>query len=202
MKKIIVLALAAMLVFGLGTSVFAGAVYLDYGISNKDNQPKQDITSPIFFGVDAPVGSNWKVGVDYENAKYKKDNLDFNTELYKVGYALVNSDSTKVDLTLGWLKDNIEYSHGFYSYPIGLDCIFNLSEKADIKFNVDYGFSGKFGSGTGSADLASALLAKIKFDYYFSNVGLGLGYYSNAFKPKDLTTATDDGFTLGVVYKF
>lgn len=222
MKKIAVLILTAVLLLAFTGSSLANSVYLDYLI---EGETKTDPGSAKFDSEKISLGGNfrfndtWSVGGEFATGKIKLNNRsDADITSYKIkgGFAVINDEGIRVDLTAGYYRNEWDYDtkagigdldsiDSYDSYLVGADAEFNLSNNLVINAGIEYGISGKCKlENGGDLDLDSLLTYKIGISYYFTEaIGLSLGYRSTAFELKDSDDKiTTSGCIAGVTYRF
>lgn len=214
MKRLIVLFLALSIWLSLAQVVSAATIYLDGSLNGKlDNTVFEDDYNLMSLGADIPF-DNWKISLEYFSGTWKWHYYDYDVSGYtlKAGYALINSDSTQLYLNLGLYRQdfdsNIEDLCFNNDLTIGMESVFNLSNKVNLDLSYDTLLTGHYQNSLypgENFDIQTLELYKIDLNYRVTdNLGFALGFRSTIEKPKPgiFYKFTLSSFTLGMRYYF
>ena len=204
MKKLLILALTAVMVLAFSAAVSAATVSLDYilGTYDANGWGTSGDAPTTSISLDLPF-DNFKIALEYGTGTWQDGtDYDFDYTEVKFGYRIISADLYNLYITLIYNSYNVEWNdyNYFYGYSIGIDYDYAISDNSSFNATVDYSLSGQ-----DDADYDAVLiLLKLKYSYYFTdNVGMEIGYYySNVYWDATDNDWTFSGFSLGVSFKF
>jgi hypothetical protein len=226
MKKIAVLFLSAMMLFAIVTSsLAANSVSLGYMVNGECKYVapnvgdfKSDAKNIILSGK-FDINERFCISSELTDCDLKggdlSDQATQDNRSYKIkgGYAIVQNEQVKLDLTAGYLYreqsfQNINVEVNYKTFVIGADAIFNLDENMNITTGFEYGLSpdGKLKNSGYKNDIEthSLLNYQVDFNYFVTeNIGLSVGYHSSCWESKEFQYEdTIAGIVTAVTYKF
>jgi hypothetical protein len=234
MKKILIFSLTLIIMLGLASMAEANTVSLDvwsggeYEYRTSSNTTVYDLPQASI-GLELP-GKEFKFACnlssgtinDYDT-DYGYADIDTASAFLKGGYALINNQKMRLNLTAGFFDREINWdylmystylddyvdSESYYSLTVGFDGKVTLDRKAWINFSYSWGISPQmertyYYSDDLTADLDSISITDFKFNYLFNRrIGVALGYHCENIE-FDLDNNKDkySSVTLGAFYKF
>jgi hypothetical protein len=225
-KKFLVLALTLMISLGVASVSLASTVSLDVlssgevKVKSNSGSGTPDL-SQVSIGIDVPM-DKFKFASNISNGAIEGTYTDFDTTsiLLKGGYALINNNQIRLDVTGGFYnrERDIYFVHGSHylglgelsvnSLIIGFDSKFIIDKHIWIDFNLALGISPKLteslsGYRDQESDLDSVSLLNLKFNYLFTKViGASLGYTCETIEFNNSYKEEFSGLTVGAFYKF
>jgi opacity protein-like surface antigen len=226
LKKVLVIALLLLLVFGTATYALGATVYLDSTVGGESKiVGETEDASLTNFTVAVPL-DQWKIefsayhGSGDSLLSYGPITVKPKLDGYslKAGYALVKTAKFQLDLTAGLRQEDVKIVDiaeiGLLTGDIdtavfGLEAAYQFTGKAAFNLTVDYGPSAEYKTGIFSIDAENYLTYQARFQYeVVKNLSLTAGYYNHSFDlgpnwiPSDLKKVSFSGATLGLAYKF
>ena len=217
MKKLwLILALTGILVTSYAFSAMASCIYLGgYG----DGKYYNDIQHR-----ESNLATNYVVGGEYNIGKFKiageylkgnaphgdigKKSIDFDSCELKGGYRVLDNDNWKLDLTLGYYRENIDNNtdtrvHGIL---VGTDVEYIFCDQFTLSGSENVSVNGRFNDDAISGKDAEILNAKIQGNFYFCEkcaAFLGYRYASARINwGGNHPYLTNYGLTFGVTHHF
>lgn len=232
MKKLFTMALTLALTLGLASVSLANTISVDFlhGGEVDWDTPNNNDLSQVAVSFEMPFeefkfGASLSSGIikDYEGQYYDED-IDTASILLKGGYALVNNDDFRLDLTGGFYDRAINWNENqvgnpyvetesFYSLTLGVDAKIKFSNKAwldlsyafgiDPQCDEDYNHDNNYDPhDIETYDLDSISLFNCKFNFLFNpHFGGSVGYNSEISEEGN-HTITFSGFTSGIFVRF
>lgn len=222
MKKIAVVFLFAMMLFGIVVSASANSVSLGYLVNGKCKTVGEDGNNTfdaknIILGGNLEV--NNKLGISAELTDGDLDKTDVGGSNYdnfsyklKGSYSMLKNKLVRLDLSFGyfyrkWDAKQVDFEHEATSFILGTDATFKLAENMNMTAVFEYGLSpdgeSRYYQFKRNIEMDSLINYQVKFNYLFTkHVGLSLGYRSSCWESKDDDNDTIGGIETGLTYKF
>jgi hypothetical protein len=221
MNRSLTLCLTVLFILGSASVSLAGTVEMEGWVNGEFNDGAKVDLSQIAIGFDMPM-DEFKVAGNISAGTINEYDWDTASILLKGGYALIDSDQIRIDLTGGIYNRVIDFKDyvpsGYYNdyydkdtyscLLIGIDSKFALTDNMWIDVNYGFGISPQvernfYYDGPATADLDSIGLFNCKLNVLFTEeIGVSLGYSNETINWDSSAKDTYSGITLGAFYRF
>lgn len=223
MKKLLVLALALLMVIGAASvSMAAGTVSLDAFTGDEAKTYSQNFDiSQVTLGFDVPI-EKFKIAGSFSTGTINEiPDVDTTCFMLKGGFAIINDKNLRLDITGGYYKrvsdyydefdgGFIDFDRSLTSLLIGLDSKFTLQDNMWFELNLGIGMDAELEITDHPTDdvtktnlIDSLTTLNLKFNYLFTKqFGGALGYSWEKWEGSDTYKETFSGLTAGVFFKF
>jgi hypothetical protein len=224
MKRIFLVIFLIILVLGITRDALAVSEYNTFyfeGVATDRTNYNGERSSwnQTMITAEVPL-AELKLGFDVTSGMLENSQTQLDILNYKIkgGYALINNEQTRFDLTAGWFNGEYAVSYDldkntYQSFLIGFDAKIMLSDYAWFDLNYAYGVNPRVTSdyldagNIREADMDSLTLTNCRITFQVTDeIGLSLGYtvenLNTGSSDPYLSSVKNSGFTAGISYFF